>query len=426
MRTVASLGLIATFGIIASAPAPIRSANAGEIVQYFPASPDGQPSPRPESGWRITYSILKPSSIGNCIGVEQDYGCAEVLELQGVEFMRGYKPSGEEDWIRVLNRLALAELVVVYNSGFTMWDVYENKSLFKRQIVSGDIAGPGVIRREVSPEGVVAEVIDDHVRWATGQSGTGEPGRIRRGQLLDLWAVWLASNYTYLIRYSFTDDGTIRIRVGATGHNWRNLSINDDEGIHVHVPVWRLEFDLGAPAANTVEVVERRAPLRDPSARMVHRPFNRGMEGGEVWRPERFTNLMIRNDQFQNRHEPPHRIGYKLLPIRLGSIRSHQATRRDFWVSRIRPDNADRAADRELRFQLLPSYIQYPEPITHHAVAIWYSAPFQHIPRTEDFGPRQYRTNEGLALTMFSGFDLIPHNIWDRTPFYQPEIFELK
>jgi Cu2+-containing amine oxidase len=135
---------------------------------------------------------------------------------------------------------------------------------------------------------------------------------------------------------------------------------------------------------------------------------------------------MITNSEFENRHEPPHHIGYKLLPIRFGSIRSHQAIRSDFWVSRISPDNAYRAADRELRFQLLPSYVQHPEPITRHAVAIWHSAPFQHIPRSEDFGPRQYRANEGLALTMFSGFDLVPHNLWDKTPFYQPKPSEVK
>jgi hypothetical protein len=390
-----------------------HSALAGEIVQYFPAVPSGQTPPRAESGWRIKYEIL-PAPVA-CVDNQNAYGCSDVLEIQGVEFMRGYTESGDQNWIRILNKIALAEMFVVYNNGINpVFDIYGNKSELAKNITPTDVGAVGVITQEIRDNRVVVEVADDHARWAKNQSG-----QIRRGQVLDLWATLFAGDYDYILRYSFLDDGTIRVRVGASGRNQSNGI--DDNAVHVHMPVWRFEFDLGAAAANSVEIMERQPDPNRYKAQMVHRPFNRGLEGGEVWNPERFTTLMVTNHQLRNRHDPAHDVAYKLISHRFGSVRTPEPhTLMDFWVTRLRPRSSVPASGSRLRFIDLPYYFSNPPArIDGEPVAIWHSVPFLHVPRSEDFGARGYTAADGLTLTMWSGFDLMPHNLWDKTPFYQ-------
>jgi hypothetical protein len=384
------------------------SASAAEIVQYFPAVPPGGAPPKAESGWRIKYEVLPSGSHG--------YGGSSVWEIQSVEFMRGYKLSGEEDWIKILNNLALAEMYVPYYDGYEIHDITDYGFSFVNA-TAGYIPSAGVISGRLLDDGVViAEVADDHVRWMTSASD-----RIRRGQVLDLWATLAAGNYRYILKYSFADDGTIRVRAGGTAQNLRSVAVGNHNGMHIHMPAWRLEFDLGAASANSVEITERMAESDSAAADLVHRPFNGGVEGGEVWNPERFTSLMVSSKQFDNRHDPAHKIGYKLVSARSGSTRTHRDyVKYDFWVTRIAPAAANRSVDRELRFIDVATYVQNPEPINGYAVAIWHSTALHHIPRTEDFGSSGYRAHEGLALTMWTGFDMMPHNLWDKTPLFGP------
>jgi Cu2+-containing amine oxidase len=279
------------------------------------------------------------------------------------------------------------------------------------------IPNPGVISGRLLDDGVViAEVTDENVRWMTSTTD-----QVRRGQVLDLWATLSAGNYRYVLRYGFSDDGSIKIRAGGTAQNLRSVPVGNHDGVHIHMPAWRFEFDLGAPQANAIEVVERQSDPNSAAAHIVHRPFNGGLEGGEVWNPERFTTLMITSKTFDNRHDPPHKIGYKLVSARSGSTRTYREyTKHDFWVTRIAPLAVTRSVDRELRFIDVPEYVRTPEPIDGAAVAIWHSTALHHVPRTEDFGAQGYDTYQGLALTMWTGFDLMPHNLWDKTPLFTP------
>src|SRR6266436_4422206 len=76
--------------------APVGSLAALEIEQYFPVVAAGA-QPRRETGWKIKYEIL---------GTGNKYGGSNVWEIQSVEFMRGFKPPGEENWVKVLTNLA--------------------------------------------------------------------------------------------------------------------------------------------------------------------------------------------------------------------------------------------------------------------------------------------------------------------------------
>ena len=196
----AIVGLFLTV-VVVSSLGPSAPAHAVEIVQYFPVTPpDVQPA-FPETGWRIRYEILPQLTHG--------YGGAAVWELQSVEFMRGYTETGEQDWIKVLNNLALVEIYVPYYDGYEIWDMQGLSGFVATS--AAFVGGAGLLSAALQPDGaVIAEVADDHVRWMSVAD------QARRGQRLDLWATLSAANYRYIMRYSFLDDGTIQARVAGT------------------------------------------------------------------------------------------------------------------------------------------------------------------------------------------------------------------
>ncbi len=380
---------------------PAGPAHAVEIVQYFPVTPPGAPPAPAETGWRIRYQILPQLTHG--------YGGAAIWELQSVEFMRGYTEAGEPDWIKVLGNLALVEMYVSYYDGYEIWDMQGLSGFVPAS--AAFVPGAGLLSATLQPDGfVIAEVADDHVRWMSITD------QARRGQRLDLWATLSAANYRYIMRYRFLDDGTIQARVAGTSQNLRSVPVGEEAAMHVHQAAWRMEFDLGAPGANDLHVVERIAAPDSAGANLQHRPFNNGVEGGEALNPELFASLMVESTLVDNRHTPPHKVGYKMVPLRSGVLRNfRQYTQKDVWAALLTDPNG--STDR-LRYLDVLNYVELARPLAGQPVAIWTTAALHHIPRTEDFGPEGYTASQGVALAMWAGFDLMPHNLWDKTPLY--------
>jgi hypothetical protein len=402
-----SLGIVL---LLWSAPAL-----AAELTQYFPVAPPGQPAPPRESGWKITWQILPQGRIVNQTLVEKHpYGGSAVWEIQSVDFMRGHKPDGNEDWVRILDRLAMAEMYVAYHNNETeFWDITQ----FTFPMIGAKpdyLPRNGALAAKLHDPFVVGEVVDDHVRWMD----TGN--RIRRGQTLYLWATLFAGNYRYLLRYGFSDDGTIGVRVGATAENFFHLYEHDPRGkddfsTHFHMGAWRMEFNLGAPQANRIEMVEREMDANG-DARTRRRPFNGGREGGEVWDPTKFSVLKITSGALKNRADRPRPVSYTLRPVRTGSIRNKRRayTAKDFWVSRLQPETREGF---EHKFIDVPgNVVPSPEPIEGKAAVIWHQAGLNHIVRSEDYDDKG-RKEGGAAITAWTGFDLVPADLWHQTPF---------
>lgn len=393
-------------------------ANAVELTQYFPAAPAGQTAPPAHSGWKIRWEILEPLS--------HAYGGSAVWEIQSVEFMKGKKADGSEDWIKILNNLALAEMFVPYHGGTKFYDISGFTFPFVRARADF-LPSSGLIRGTVHDDGyVISEVADDQVRWVDNNApgtGTGPGGndKVQRGQALHLWATFYSGNYRYVLLYTFADDGSIRVRAGGTAENLVDLETGGeaDHATHIHMPAWRMEFDLGNAEANKIEMVER---MIDPVTNQVtslRRPFNAGREGGEVWDPVKFSTLRITNSVTKNRHDPSRNVGYALKAVRTGSIRTSEAfTASDFWVSRRDPDDPNRAVQGpELKFIDVPQNVATPEPIAGKSAVVWHHASLNHIPRTEDFGAEGYLSAQGVAVNYMTGFDLVPVDLWHMTPF---------
>jgi primary-amine oxidase len=402
-------------------------AHAGELTQYFPAVPEGKPAPRPESGWKIGWIVRQPKT--------HDYGGSAVWELRDIRFMKGYNADGSEDWVTVLNRLAMAEMYVPYHEGTYFLDIsggtvgVDGRAQpfhFPMVTASEDyLPKHGVAAAKLHDDKyVISEVVDDHIRWMDNRRSD----RVRRGQTLHLWTTMNSGNYRYLLRYGFADDGTISVRVGGTAENLVSLGPQgegDDLATHLHMAAWRMEFHLGDPEKNRIETVQRRVNFITKEPRIERKPFRGGREGGMVWDPVKFTMLRITSGAIQNRHQPPRNIAYVLRPVRTGTVRTRfDFTQYDFWVTRLRPDSPTRKVDEaglELRFVDVPKNVKRAEPIEGKAVVVWHTAGLNHIPRTEDFGARGYRSEDGVALAAWTGFDLMPVDLWHQTPFLKRE-----
>lgn len=384
------------------------AARATELTQYFPAVPDGQTAPARQSGWRLRWEVLAPGT--------HNYGGSAILEFQSIEFMKGVKPDGTEDWIKILNNLALVEMYVPYNSGTAFFDVsgFSFNLLPARQDY---LPKHGVTSARIADRYVVAEVVDEGVRWLDNVDNF----KIHRGQALQLWTTLHAANYSYTILYTFADDGRISVRAGGTAQNIRNVVTDEDrnDAAHVHMGAWRMEFDLGDAGANEVHIMERVTDphTNRPRAQMNH--FNGDREGGASWDATNFSHIKIVNTKTKNRHNPPRNVGYMLKPAAHGRLRGPSPiSNHDFWVSRLAPDSeVRRLQGPELRYVDLPRNIEVPEPLAGKPIVVWHNSSHFHVPRGEDFGAEGYVAQAGTAINSFIGFDLVPADLWHKTPF---------
>ena len=79
----------------------------------------------------------------------------------------------------------------------------------------------------------------------------------------------------------------------------------------------------------------------------------------------------------------------------------------------------------EFIFANLPNIVKDEEVVEQTDIVLWCNSAVHHEPRHEDgkpnSGPRLWSFDdawEGSAIVMWSGFDLRPRNLFDRTPFY--------
>ena len=365
-------------GFAAAPPAaqnqkPERVPPTSEVIQSFPSNDVMQ------TAWKVRWATTS------------GYG----LTIQEAWFKRGPK----DPWMQVLGDARLAEMFVPYHSGSPrFWDVSYNFSLVTLNKEAAGAFG----RLHGDPPVVVQEMRDRGVMWVDTTNG------VRRGQKLVLWGCLDAANYRYLIEYGFQDDGVVSFRVGSTG---RNYSTREFEG-HMHNGLWRVDVNLDGPNHNSVYVMEHIETNKDPGkAKTVMRPFNKGVEGFEDWHADKFTMLNITNDKKKNARRMP--ISYDVVPLRMGNARHHGAgeecTRHDFWVTVNRKG--------EMLYPKVHEYVKKGEKIMNADVVIWHSSACHHEPRSED-GEMRDGTLVGSTPVAWSGFDLRPRNLFDRTPHF--------
>jgi Cu2+-containing amine oxidase len=337
-----------------------------EVIQEFPA---GKPM---QTAWKVRFA----------------HGTGKGLYITGAFFKR----NASENWVRVLWDARLAEMFVPYHPGSPR---YHDLSMgFGLEPANANDAGKC---GRVIDTYVVKEVRDRGPAWKDDQA-------VHRGHELVLWATVDAANYNYVIQYLFRDDGSIGFRVGATSRNLPGM----EYVAHGHQGLWRVDIDLAGAGNDSAMIMRHSESTASPSATDSMVAFNSGVEGAADWNALEFTEVAVVDTQILNDHQ--RKIGYDLMPMRSGSPRHQEPfAHHDFWVTRYRGN--------ELTYELVPQYVQNAESISNTDVVLWHVSPMHHLPRDEDgmFVGGSWR---GVALLMWSGFDLRPRNFFSRTPLF--------
>jgi len=366
------------------------------------------------------------------------------LWIQGAWFWRK-APFTSADAIQVLGRAGLSNIFVVYHSinpnpGYNprLLDLGAGELL---EAIPQDAGDCGAITDPVIPSPIagrparrvlIKEIRDRGVAWTSDR-------HTRRGEEMLLWATYDAGNYEYIMQYGFRDDGTITFRLGSTGYN---SPVRPFEA-HMHNALWYVDFNLATstvgPEHNSVMLMKHFEPsdpanpndptdpnnpcLLNPSATFTAsdcmRPFNNGVEGFADWNDKEFTHLNIRNTEVENAQG--NNISYDLMPMRAGSARHvENFSQHDFWVTVAKSNEEDYAFGFENRDSPPPYITLLPESINDKDIAFWYMSSNHHLPRDEDHEYAQPVRLPGVALVMWSGFDLYPRNLFDDTPLHEP------
>ena len=363
-----------------------------ETTVEFVVGDSGGVAPRKGTAWKVHYAR----------------GLHKGLYLTGAWFKRDLS----EDWIKVIHDARCADLFVPYHqSEYTRFFDLTGFSFPMAEVKAEDAGANGVILPAFQGDRyptVIREVRDRGVVWKDYANG------VRRGREMVLWGGLQAGNYMYLMQYGFQDDGTITFRVGATG---QNLPGSRQEA-HMHNAYWRVDIDLVDGAKNNAMVMAHKEDPRGLLAEDEELPFNSGLEGGIDWESKEFTMLRVESEKTNANGK---KMAYDLMPLRMGSSRHKEAfTQHDLWVTR---SHAERPA--EMLYANLPAIVRDAEGVEQADIVLWVSSASHHEPRDEDGKGNTSRRIwqwddgwEGSALVMWSGFDLRPRNLFDRTPFY--------
>jgi primary-amine oxidase len=342
---------------------------SNEVVQEFPSRSAMQ------TAWRVRWAA----------------GPGKGLYITGAWFKRG--PA--EPWMRVLWDARLSEIFVPYHSGSPR---YYDLGGFGFDIEDANERDLGCCGRLLgaSPRRIVWEVRDRGVLWKNDQ-------QVRRGEELVLWATIDAANYNYIVHYGFRDDGSIAFRVAGTAENLPGRRWES----HMHNGLWRIDIDLNGASNDSALITRHSEAVSGPTATDSDAPFNGGVEGWANWNALQFTQLRVRDTVRKNSQGK--NVAYDLRPVRFGTARHQEAfARHDFWVSRYRGT--------ELYYPMVADYVGNNESVTNTDIVLWHISPLHHMPRSED-GKEEGGWN-GVALTMWGGFDLRPRDLFDGTPLY--------
>ena len=350
-------------------PGASNLGNSSIAYQQFPAT-----GPM-ETAWYITF----------------DHQLAKALFLTSAYF----KPGPNRNWIQVLGRAGLSNIFVPYQSGEPR---FLDLSISDFDLVTATSKDTGPCGRVVGRDDkVVREVVDKGPLWKNDKE-------VVRGQKMLLWGTLDAFNYNYIVRYEFHDDGTIGFRIAGTA---LNLPVAPKEP-HTHNALWRIDINLDGAGGDSANVLRHVEQIGSLTWRNTVESFNNGREGALNILPVEFTQLQVVDAGLNNGHGK--QSAYDFRPLYRGLVRHAEPfMRNDFWIT------LNRAV--EQHFPHLPNYAN-DEDVRNADIVVWHVTSLLHVPRTED-GVDSGGNWKGVALAMWTGFDMRPRDLFDGTPFYR-------
>ena len=262
--------------------------------------------------------------------------------------------------------------------------------------------------RQIIGGGKICKEVRDYLAYITAPEQVGEDKttRVRYGQEVVYFSVLKAGNYNYIMEWTFRDDGAILVRAGSTGPK---ISFAPERG-HMHNFTWRLDIDLNGADDNSAYLTSHFENLMappcsfNPSGCSTARDKSDQIlvEGSRFWKPQNFNSLQISDRTLKNGNG--HDTYYELVPMRSGTARHNEAfTQKDFWVTVFKP--------KQLFAKDLPTYIADSQPTVDKDLVIWYTGSEHHENNSRD-------EDTNTVPVLWTGFALIPNNLFDHTPFY--------
>jgi len=320
--------------------------------------------------------------------------CWETVPGNGLIIHWAYfRKSPGAKWLFVLWDARVSEIFVPYHSGSPRY--YDVEYMFPLTPIGASDCPP-TVGGTILAGNVCKEVFDRGLLWKADN-------QVRRGEQLILWSALAAANYNYVIEWTFRDDGVILGRLGATSHNIGFAPMET----HVHNPIWRLDVDLDGWPNDSVRFGTHTENLPGLSATDTDPII--AVEGNRAWNPQAFNSLDIFDKFLKNGRGDP--TSYTLMPLPTAGLTRHQEpfTQADFWVTHYHWN--------EMSAMDLVSYITPPESVVDTDIVVWYKGSIHHHPRDED-GEMVSGYWNGVALVMWTGFMLMPRNLFETTPFY--------
>lgn len=361
-RIAATFCALALWTIAGTAAAQCSGVNL--VEQPFPATGTE------ETRWRVCWTVHAKNG----------------LVITGAWFRK----SPAAPFVRVLWDGRISEIFVPYHDGSPRYYDVTNFTFNLTSVSAADCPAQG----GGSPiaNNVCKEVRDRGLVWK-------DYAQVRRGQELSLWGALGAGNYNYVMEWIFRDDGMLIGRVGATAVNLPSKPLMT----HVHNPMWRLDVDLdGSWGDSAAEMIHAESGLNGSDTHALI-PVERGV----AWNLPAFTGLHITDSVLKN--AKGHVSGYLLMPWSAHGVSRHQEpfTQQDMWVTRYKWNEMDA--------RYLPTYVSPAESTVSADNVLWYKGSMHHHPRDED-GEFIGNTWRGEAHIMWTGFMLMPFNLFDRTP----------
>jgi primary-amine oxidase len=265
----------------------------------------------------------------------------------------------------------------------------------------------------------------------------------RKARDLVLRTIGVFGNYDYVTDWIFRQDGTIRVRVGATGIDEvkgvksRNASEDPDGqastygrfiaentiGVdHDHYFSFRLDFDIDGTANSFVRdrLSLKRLPADSPRKSLwVAEPetakteqqakLHMSMDKPEIWR---VVNPAVKSPL-------GYPVGYELMPGETGmsllSPDDYPQKRAGFtdyqlWVTPYNGSELYAAGDYPMQSKGgdgLPAWTKANRGIENTDIVLWYTMGFHHVPHSEDWP---------VLPTVIHEFELRPVNFFARNP----------
>jgi len=311
------------------------------------------------------------------------------LVITGASFQK----SPTSPFIYVLFDGRLGEIFVPYHTGEPRFGDISGFPVDPLTLSQADFPPP---RRIIGDGRKICKEVRDYLAW---MDATQEPTRVRYGQEVVYFSVLDAGNYAYIEEWTFRDDGAILVRAGSTGPKLGSAPMRG----HMHNFTWRLDIDLDGANGDSVRWTKHTENLAPQKSTAMDSSELILIEQGLVWDPQNFNTLQVQDNRLENGNG--RRTSYELVPLRSGTARHSEAfTKKDFWVSRYNPAQSFFADD-------LPNYVSGRQSTVNQDLVIWYTGSEHHEShsRDEDFN---------TVSVLWTGFQLVPNNLFDQTPFY--------